>query len=151
MLINDYKAQVKARLLGRQTPCAVALLCSNSDVKAEGLAVFWSVKSNTDVKGMTGLWFLVHVGQTRAGGEQNRQTGGQAKTVLLLFFAVWQWHTTHWWVSDDRASEAAAVTFSIVVVTKEISLYLRVFEFLSTDVRFCGRLTLRTSGVSFQT
>lgn len=27
-----------------------------------------------EVKGVTGLWFLVQVGQTRAGGEQNRQT-----------------------------------------------------------------------------
>lgn len=51
VLINDYTAQVKARLLHRHTLCAVALVCNKSDVKAAVLAVFRSVKPNTGSEG----------------------------------------------------------------------------------------------------
>lgn len=87
MLINDYKAQVKTRLLGRKALCVAALVCSNNDMKAEGLAVFWSVKPNTGSEGCDRT-LISRTGRSdasRRGAEQtdcHNLTGGEAKTVL---------------------------------------------------------------------
>lgn len=50
----------------------------------------------------------------------NRKRG---KNSPVAFFAVWQWHTIHWY----WASGAAAITCSVFVVTKEISQSLWIF------------------------
>lgn len=84
VLINDYKAQVKARL---QTLRAVALVCSNSAMKAEVLAVFWSMKPNTG-REECDRTLIPRTGRSDASRRKAEQTdchnltGGEAKTGL---------------------------------------------------------------------
>lgn len=91
VLINDYKAQVKMRPLGSQVRCAVGLVRGNSDMTAEVLAVFCSVKPNTGSEGCDRT-LIPRTGRSGASRQRAKQTdsrnltSGEVKTELQLFF-----------------------------------------------------------------
>lgn len=102
---------------------------ATSDKKAEGFGTFLVCEAKYEkMKGVTGLWFLIQVSQTRAGtGRLSQSYRRRSKSSPVAFPAVWQRHGIHWrW-----ASAAAAVAFSFFLVTKERSHRLWVY------VRWC--------------
>lgn len=79
------------RPLSRQMQRVVGLVCSNSHMKAEFLAVFCSVKPNTGGEGCDRT-LIPRTGRSDASRQKatdgRNLTSGEAKTVLQLFVST---------------------------------------------------------------